>query len=214
MLSGLIYEIINCLNNKVYVGMTTLDINRRWIKHKTAHKSGVNMILYKAMDKYGLDNFKINILESNISNDKLCERERYWIKEKNSLSPNGYNNTRGGLSLEGDENPFYGKEHSTETRVKMREIALNRDMSRDGNPFYGKEHSINSKLKISKGNSKGVIAYDDNGDIIKEFKSGTLASEWCISEGLSKSKYSNSDISKSCNNGNKAFGLYWRKSTI
>ena len=59
----------------------------------------------------------------------------------------------------GEENPFYGKKHSPETRKKMRDAAANRTSeSYEGNrekmrgvknPFYGKTHSPEALKKMS-----------------------------------------------------------------
>lgn len=50
--------------------------------------------LYKAMNKYGIDNFIFSILEE-CPVEKLDEREIFWISQLNSYLK-GYNMTRGG----------------------------------------------------------------------------------------------------------------------
>lgn len=47
------------------------------------------------MNKYGVDNFIIEIIEDNIPNDILGEKEKFYIKKFNSFY-NGYNLTFGG----------------------------------------------------------------------------------------------------------------------
>lgn len=60
------------------------------------------MILYKAIEKYGIDNFEYEILFSENTTDfnnikrKLDNLEKQYIKEYNSFVPNGYNQTIGG----------------------------------------------------------------------------------------------------------------------
>lgn len=82
----------NKINNKVYIGKTK-NVNDRWAnngnKYKTCKK------FYAAIQKYGWDNFEHIILEDNIDEDKIDERERYWIKYYDSLN-NRYNLTEGG----------------------------------------------------------------------------------------------------------------------
>lgn len=56
------------------------------------------------MAKYGVDNFSFEIIE-NIENDKLNEREQYWIAQYNSLVPQGYNLTIGGEGALGHSRP-------------------------------------------------------------------------------------------------------------
>lgn len=90
---GSIYIIKNNINNKVYIGQTIQALNIRLQNHKMASRIE-DTKFYRAMRKYGEDNFFIELLET-VSNDKLDERERYWIKEYDSYY-NGYNSTLGG----------------------------------------------------------------------------------------------------------------------
>ena len=91
-----IYVIKNTVNNMVYVGQAK-DTYKRWKGHKTAGKTGHykgKSVLYEAMQKIGVDKFYYEIIEKQISN--YNDREKYWIKQYNSLYPNGYNLTEGG----------------------------------------------------------------------------------------------------------------------
>lgn len=83
-------------------------------------------------------------------------------------------------------------------------------MSGENNPFYGKTHSEDTKNKVSIKNSKRVSAYTSEGVLIKSFNSGVLAGEWCKKQGLTNSKTPNSDIFKSCKTGKMAFGYHWK----
>ena len=93
-----IYKITNIINNKCYIGQS-IDINRRWYDHKykALYKNDIsyNSALHSAMRKYGIENFVLEIVEECKEN-QLDEREKYWIKESNSLTPNGYNILTGG----------------------------------------------------------------------------------------------------------------------
>lgn len=81
-----IYKITNILNNKVYIGQSS-SITRRFKVHK---KLGLGLLdsshykidLYNDMKKYGIENFKFEILEK-VSLDELEEK---WI---NSYINNG-----------------------------------------------------------------------------------------------------------------------------
>lgn len=95
---GLIYIIKNSCNDKVYIGQTTTTMENRFKRHINSAKNNFepSMILYNAMRKYGFDNFYIDLLEDNIDDAYLNDRERYWIHEYNSIRPNGYNIRDGG----------------------------------------------------------------------------------------------------------------------
>ena len=109
-----IYLIRNKVNNKVYIGQS-IDIKRRIKEHirsaqpeKYSKKSkrDSNTPIHRAMQKYGIDNFEIQILEK-CSKEKLNEREIYWIQIFNTTDNNiGYNLTTGGqnnFALKGEE---------------------------------------------------------------------------------------------------------------
>lgn len=89
-----IYKIINDINKKVYIGKTERTIEIRWKEHQQDYKkeSCQNRPLYKAFNKYGIENFHIELIEE-CNNPE--ERERYWIEYYGSFKY-GYNATLGG----------------------------------------------------------------------------------------------------------------------
>lgn len=93
-----IYKITNLINNKIYIGKTN-DSNRRWKDHKrlafTVNNREYEKTLYKAMRKYGLENFQFDMIEELFDYSIAGEREKYWIKYYDSWQ-NGYNENQGG----------------------------------------------------------------------------------------------------------------------
>ena len=63
-----IYKITNKLNNNCYIGKS-IDIERRFKEHKThafykkERNREWNKVLYRAIRKYGLENFSFEVLE-------------------------------------------------------------------------------------------------------------------------------------------------------
>ena len=94
MIKGYIYKITNRVNNKVYIGQTKYTVEHRWKQHLRAYKEGRNTYLYKAINKYGIENFSIESIEE-VEISHLDEREIFWIAKYNSFQ-NGYNMTNGG----------------------------------------------------------------------------------------------------------------------
>lgn len=72
-----------------FVGQTTNHLNKIWQEHIRESIRHNNQPLYKDMRKYGIDKFKIRVIEECTS-ELLNEREAYWINEYNSYD-NGYN---------------------------------------------------------------------------------------------------------------------------
>jgi hypothetical protein len=100
----LIYRVINKVNGKSYIGLTTLSLSERkhkhWLNSKNPEKNK-RQAIYLAINKYGWDNFEWQELCSALTKDNLIELEKDFIKEYDSYR-NGYNNTLGG---EGVHNP-------------------------------------------------------------------------------------------------------------
>ena len=83
-----VYKITNIITGDFYIG-SSKNIKQRWYSHrdKAFWRQRPGMRLYQAFLKYGLDNFKFEIVEETID---LKEREQYWI---DLLNPT-YNNYR------------------------------------------------------------------------------------------------------------------------
>lgn len=96
----LIYRIYNKVNGKSYIGQTIKTPGDRWKEHLAHHcGSYINdqsKVLYKAMRKYGPDNFEFEVLQDGIKTyEQLDKAEIYWIDYYDSFL-HGYNATRGG----------------------------------------------------------------------------------------------------------------------
>lgn len=93
---GRIYIIKNKINNKVYVGQTTVSIKLRFQNHLSAARHGKDYIIGKAIRKYGEKNFYVELLEECLK-EELNDREIYWISYFNSTNSRfGYNISIGG----------------------------------------------------------------------------------------------------------------------
>lgn len=93
---GYIYLITNKVNKKQYIGQTKCnDIETRWSQHKKMSNVSVGRHLLAAYKKYGIDNFKFQIV--CITFDDACDAlEEHYIQKFNTLAPNGYNLKLGG----------------------------------------------------------------------------------------------------------------------
>lgn len=102
-----VYQITNRINNKVYIGITN-NYKKRWENHKC--NNDPSMAIAKAIKKYGKDNFNFEVLYSNLTIEEAEKLEIELIQEKNSLVPNGYNVSQGGLYFTNLE-PLCGAEN-------------------------------------------------------------------------------------------------------
>ena len=63
---GYIYKIENTINGKIYIGKTDyFDVTKRWKEHKRAmnREDCKHRPLYRAFNKYGIENFKFSVIE-------------------------------------------------------------------------------------------------------------------------------------------------------
>ena len=99
-----VYKITNLINNHAYIGIST-NIEKRFQYHKDPynHKRESNKLLYRAFAKYGIENFKFEILEE-CSVDILAQKEKYYITLYNTMK-DGYNMTAGGEDNIGESHP-------------------------------------------------------------------------------------------------------------
>lgn len=122
---GYIYKIRNKVNEKVYIGLTTSNFDKRYpLKgegiervynyHAGRRKCGVyyNIHLLNSIEKYGFEAFEITKeFDIAYSEEELKEKEKYWISYYKSNDVNyGYNRTEGGdgvCGLSGKNSPGY-----------------------------------------------------------------------------------------------------------
>lgn len=83
-----VYVIENLMNNKVYIGSSTMRIIKRIEHHVSMLRAGKhkNTYLQNAFNKYGETTFCASVIETTEKHNTL-EREQYWIdkEEKENL---------------------------------------------------------------------------------------------------------------------------------
>lgn len=87
---GVVYLIINRVNNKKYIGITTRDISDRFKEHCKA-----DSYIGRAIRKYGENNFSIQMIDMAHTKEELFDLEVKHISNYNSFR-DGYNQTVGG----------------------------------------------------------------------------------------------------------------------
>lgn len=132
-----VYVIWCSVTEKYYVGVTRQKYAYTRIRQ---HKKGKKQFVDTELQKSGWQHCDWWLVEENIPANLISEREQYWVAFFNSVYPNGYNKTFGGIG---------NIVVSDDTREKMRENALERDMSGENNPMYGKHHTDETKAAIS-----------------------------------------------------------------
>lgn len=183
MITGRIYCITNKINNKKYVGKTLSSIEERFEQHIADRTHYNHRPLYMAMNKYGVENFSITLLEEN-DYTKLSEREQYWIKILDTYH-NGYNATLGG-----DGKVLYDYEAIVDkykTGMLIKEIAEYFECSVDTVRAVLLNGGHDTKENCRKFKGKKVRAISPSNEIY-EFDSQMDAARWLIQEGYTDAK--------------------------
>lgn len=100
MMSNYVYIIKNFSNNKIYIGKTERDVNKRFREHiqesRAKNSPTYNYCLSRAIRKYGEQAFDVAILAKDIPDDMLDIVEAHYIDMYGSNDPNiGYNISKG-----------------------------------------------------------------------------------------------------------------------
>ena len=155
-----IYKWTNKLTNDIYIGQSK-DLSKRFIKYFNLSylKDRNNLIISRALIKYGYSNFSLEILEyCDVA--ELLIREQYYFDKLNpkynilkvagsSLNYNHTKETKAKISeaLKGvyvkEKSPLFGKVHTKETKALMSLKKI-----KENNPLFGKVHSENTKEKM------------------------------------------------------------------
>lgn len=145
---GCIYLVTNLENGKKYVGQhNTTDYLARWKKHLYDMKGGSNLLLHKAIRKYGEEAFKVERL-CVCPVDSLTDLEGYYAEQYDSyMWDSGYNMVWCAKSFN------LGLKHTPESIEKNRRAHLGKKMSPEAiektrQAHLGKKHTPEHIEKI------------------------------------------------------------------
>lgn len=130
-----IYKTTNLLNGKIYIG------KRVYRKKDDNWYLGSGIYLKRAINKYGKENFKKEILEWCKDKTHLCEREIYWINHFNSTDLKiGYNLSLGGEGGNVGKEAYIKIENKLRGKKKPKEFGEKVSKALKGKP-KSKEHN-------------------------------------------------------------------------
>lgn len=209
-----IYQIINDINDKVYVGKTEFSIEKRFKEHCTDAFKDRNekRPLYSAMRKYGIKHFHIELIEET---DNPEEREIYWIEQKRSFKK-GYNATLGG---DGKKYLDYDLIIASYKEIQsIKETAIKLGISADSvsNILHTNNIPIiTSSEAIQKKYGKIVNMYDLKDNFLQTFPSVHAAARYMVENHLTGCKMTTikQHITEVCSGRRKTAAKYkWKYS--
>lgn len=213
---GYIYKITNKINGKSYVGKTTRTVQERWEEHLREYRRErcENRPLYRAIRKYGADEFTVETLEE-VDLEILSERETYWIEYFHTYS-NGYNATVGG-----DGQTLYDYDFIAQL---LREGRKYQEVADVVGCCLGTVAFVNKKYRIGyvpenhwTERSIPVEQYDLDGHYIQSFNSCGDATRWLFENKYtsSASTSAHTHIMEVARGKRKtAYGFIWKKKPL
>ncbi len=155
-----IYKIKCSLNDKMYIGQTSIGIEQRLMTHKINSKLDKTRYshLENAIRKYGEDTFTTELLEiCNINN--WADREKYWISYFNTFLGEGYNMTNGGEGTIGKVSAII---RSTGEHITLSSVEYNANKDKYKSHNEGKQLVINTVTGIKSLATKKQMKNDIN----------------------------------------------------
>jgi group I intron endonuclease len=177
-----LYKISFTTTQKIYIGITSKPVELRLAAHTAP---STRSLISNAIRKHG--NPTIEVLYQTDNWEELCVKEVEYILNHNSLTPNGYNVSKGG---EGS----LGVIKSIETRQKISDALKGKPVSDSAKLHIqkislmnvGKSRSEETKRKISEAQVGKVVSIETRRKI-SEANTGRVQNEetkYKISQGL------------------------------
>lgn len=217
-----IYCIVNNINGKKYIGKTNTTIEERFTTHvrDSSRETCKHRALYRAFNKYGVQNFSIHKLEE-CKWDEASDREIYYIDLYDTFR-NGYNETLGG---DGSTRIDYDNVVEVYFKYCSIHIAANK---------LGIHRTTVNKILLGMGikpatyykTSRPVICIDlsNNKQYIFESVIGASKRIYNIKNGRTKFSYNRKEhndvagiathIRRAIKTGGTSYGCMWLKSSI
>ena len=176
-----------------YVGQSK-NFHRRECAWKCLKWNYANQLLTDDRNAYGLENFKVEILKE-CDDSELDVWEKHFIKELNTIYPNGYNDNEGGS---------IGFHHSDKTKKKIGDSGRGKHYDRVGINLT-EEHKTNiSKALRGRPPITAIKAHAEKSSMtVYQCKvDGTLVKVWnSIRDASRELHYQYNGIRSCCNGG-------------
>ncbi len=126
VITAFVYCIINTINQKRYIGITT-SLHKRWLRHKASARLKPTQLIHLAIRKYGDSSFLFIELEKCNSWESACQREIFYIEQLKRDGYQLYNETNGGegslgVRRFGSNNPNFGKQMKPQVKETLLSI--------------------------------------------------------------------------------------------
>lgn len=214
-------------SKKVYIGITCQkDLNRRW-QNGQGYRTQIRF--YRAIQKYGWDNFEHIVLLNGVTKREAEEKEIELIKKYDSVNPQkGYNIENGGncmgthseetklkisMAQRGEKNHAFGKPSPTRGRKASPETVEKNRQAHLGQPSW------NKGKRLSEEQRKNMGRYVRTPESIQKMREGLSRSVRCVETGVIYPSCTDAGIDTGVNKGSisnvalgkrkRAGGYHW-----
>lgn len=185
----IIYKTTNTMNGKIYIGQD---------KYNNPNYLGSGKILQLAFQKYGIENFRKDIIEECESKEILNEREKFWIDYYNSTDRSiGYNISLGGNGGDTisnnsnkeeigknhsewmkENNPNKGRKKGEGEIEKWKDSFIGKYRGKN-NPNFGSKREESSKKKMSNSRKEwwGNLSDEEKSELVKKISEANKGKE-------------------------------------
>lgn len=165
----MIYKITCRINDKIYIGQTCETLQRRFKRHMGYQKDEYDTKFYRAVRKYGEENFYIELLDVADTQEELDEKELYWINKLDTVR-NGYNTKATKGKCGGDTLSNHPNKEIISEKIRQSKLGDKNPMRQMGglkgnrNGMYGKFGELNPY-------SKKIVVLNQDGTLYKIYGS-------------------------------------------
>lgn len=199
MSRNIIYKITNILDNKTYIGSSLKGLSSRKHRHLWEMKKNIhhNHHLQREYNKHGESIFKFEEIDKVDDTSQLTDRENHWIR-MNNPDYNIMRDVKSHIGVKRTEETCkkisdgvkdhlnnlnksrIGKKYTEEHRQNISESLTGRKLSKEhiqkmSDSLKGIKPSKELALKRTEHQHKPILQVDRLGNIIKEWKSATVA---------------------------------------
>lgn len=162
----IIYKITCKSNNKVYIGQTSETLKQRFNRHMGYQKDEHDTKFYRAVRKYGKENFFIEEIDTSNDQEELDNKELYWINYYDAVNK-GYNTKDTKGKCGGDT--LRNHPDKAEICKKIRESKLgDKNPMRINGGLKGKRNGMYGKIPLT---AKKCVSISVDGKEVRFFKS-------------------------------------------
>ena len=226
-----VYKISYNDSNRIYIGSTTQSFYLRWIQHMWEFKNNChkNKKLVNVVNKYGVKSLSFEIVEIIKEENKVLEREQYYIdlydayKVGLNCSPSAYNSQGCKRSEDTLIKNFYNvvSQYSKEGKHIKTYKSLKEAAKKTKTDYITLSNACNEKTRLANGyqwrkgdNKKDITPVKSKGEttIYQYNNEGVLIKKWnSLKEAADYFKRPRNSFSVAVSKGREIENYFWSK---